>query len=45
MLRQGNLGGELFSRTILGRTLAQSVNSSKRKNQRQEKIDDQTKFC
>ena len=28
MLRQGNLGGELFWRTILGRTVAQSVPSS-----------------
>ena len=31
MLRQGNLGGELFSRTILGTTVAESVTSSKRK--------------
>ena len=45
MLRQGNLGGELFSRTILGTTVAESVTSSKRKKQRQEKIDDQTKVC
>ena len=45
MLRQGDTRGELFSRTILGTTLAESVTSSKRKKQREEKIDDQTKVC
>ena len=45
MLRQGDIGGELFSRTILGTTVAEGVTSSRRKKQRQEKIDDQTEVC